>query len=80
MAEGGKGGGNAGLAFIVGGLLVVVAVMAWFLFSGGAMTPTPQDRDVDINVELPELPQVEPPANPLPAPPAPERAPSPSPD
>ena len=56
MAEGGRGGGNAGLAFIVGGLLVVVAIMAWFLFSGGAMTPTPEDRDVDINVDLPELP------------------------
>lgn len=78
MAEGGKGGGNAGLAFIVGGLLVAVAVLAWFLFSGGAMTPTPEDRNVDINVELPELPNVEPPANPLPDAPSPDPAPGPN--
>ena len=29
------GGGNAGLAFIVGGLLVVVAIVAWFVFGRG---------------------------------------------
>ncbi|MBB5745206.1 hypothetical protein [Brevundimonas variabilis] len=52
-------GGNVGLAFIVGGLLVVVAVLAWFMFGrGGAI-----DNTSDINVEV-ELPEVSAPAVP----------------
>lgn len=46
------GGGNAGLAFIVGGLLVVVAVIAWFMFGRGGMD---NSRDVDVDVSLPEV-------------------------
>lgn len=55
MAEEGKGGGNAGLAFIVGGLVVVVVIIAWFLFSGGGAVEAPT-RDVDVEVSLPEAP------------------------
>lgn len=53
-----SGGGNAGLAFIVGGLLVVVAVIAYFVFARGGMEPT-KKVDVDVNlpkVEAPKLP------------------------
>jgi hypothetical protein len=53
-----SGGGNAGLAFIVGGLLVVVAVIAWFVFARGGMEQT-KKVDVDVNlprVEAPKLP------------------------
>jgi len=58
-----SGGGNAGLAFIVGGLLVVVAVLAYFMFfRGGVESPT-KDIDVDVN-----LPRVEAPAVPTPGP------------
>ena len=58
-----SGGGNAGLAFIVGGLLVVVAVLAYFMFfRGGVESPT-KDIDVDVN-----LPKVEAPAAPTPGP------------
>ncbi|WP_374599018.1 hypothetical protein [Brevundimonas sp.] len=47
------GGGNAGLAFIVGGLLVVVAVIAWFVFGrGGGMG---EAKDVNVDVNLPEV-------------------------
>lgn len=46
------GGGNAGLAFIVGGLLVVVAVLAWFMFGRGGMDQT---KDVNVDVNLPEV-------------------------
>jgi len=54
MAEGtNNGGGNAGLAFIVGGLLVVVAVIAWFMFGRGGGVD--QTRDVDVDVSLPEV-------------------------
>ena len=53
-----SGGGNAGLAFVVGGLLVVVAVIAWFVFARGGMEQT-KKVDVDVNlpkVEAPKLP------------------------
>ncbi len=61
------GGGSGWLIFIVGGLVVLVAILAWVFWSGGAMTPTSEDRDVDISIEAPTLPDMpEPPANPLP--------------
>ncbi|MFA4951500.1 hypothetical protein [Brevundimonas sp.] len=54
------GGGNAGLAFIVGGLLVVVAIVAWFVFGrGGGMGGETKDVNVDVN-----LPEVSAPATP----------------
>ena len=67
------------LIFIVGGLVVLVAILAWVFWSGGAMTPAPEDTDVDISVEAPDLPDLpEPPANPLPDAPAPEPVPEPA--
>ncbi|MBO9558607.1 MAG: hypothetical protein J7515_08475 [Caulobacter sp.] len=44
-------GGGAGMAFIIGALVVVVAVIAYFVFTGG-MT---QKKSVDINVKAPQL-------------------------
>lgn len=52
MAESSSGGGNAGLAFIVGGLVVVVAVLAWFLLGRGG---APETKDIDVDVNLPEV-------------------------
>lgn len=52
-----SGGGNAGIAFIVGGLLVVVAVIAFFVFSGG-MPNANKDIDVDVNLPKVEAPSV----------------------
>lgn len=48
-----SGGGNAGLAFIVGGLVVVVAILAWFLFARGGVAP--ETKTVDVDVKLPEV-------------------------
>ena len=68
----GRGGGNgAGMAFIVGGLLVAVAIIAWFVFGRGMATPETRDIDVDVNLpkmEAPKLPPVEPPSVPSPSP------------
>ncbi len=68
--------GNGWLAFVIGGLVVAVAVIGFVLWSNGAPTP---DRvtDVDIDVEMPTprlpdpstLPPVEPPSVPNPPPP-----------
>lgn len=53
MAENSSsGGGNAGLAFIVGGLVVVVAILAWFLFGRGG---APDTKNVEVDVNLPEV-------------------------
>jgi hypothetical protein len=46
-----SGGGGSGMAFIVGALVVVVAVIAYFVFTGG-MT---QKKKVDINVSAPQV-------------------------
>lgn len=48
-----SGGGNTGLAFIVGGIVVVLAIVAYFVFAGGAMTP--ETKDVNVDVNLPEV-------------------------
>jgi len=55
MAEGSNtGGGNAGMAFIVGALVVVVAVLAFLMFSGGFTQK--KKVDVDISASAPQLP------------------------
>lgn len=47
------GGGNTGLAFIIGGIVVVLAVVAWFVFARGGMAPETKEINVDVN--LPEV-------------------------
>jgi hypothetical protein len=60
MAEESKsGGGNTGLAFIVGALVVVVAVLGFMMFSGGFT----QKKSVDVNIsatapKLPDAPKI----------------------
>lgn len=44
------------LAFLVGGLLVVVAVIVWLMYSGGGLPGGSRKVDVDVNVPKPELP------------------------
>jgi phosphoglycerate-specific signal transduction histidine kinase len=53
MAEG-SGNSNATpwLAFLIGGLLVVVAVIGWFVWSGQSAPA----RKVDVTIEAPKLP------------------------
>lgn len=48
-----SGGGNAGLAFIVGGVVVVLAIIAYFVFARGGMAP--ETKDVNVDVDLPEV-------------------------
>lgn len=51
--------GGVGLAFVVGGLVVLVAIIAWFVFGSGRV-PEPErpNLDVDITVPTPRLPEV----------------------
>ena len=53
----GGGGGNTGLAFIVGAIVVVLGVVAWFVFARGG---APETKQIDVDVDLPEVsaPQV----------------------
>jgi len=48
----GGGGGNTGLAFIVGAVVVVLAIVAWFVFARGG---TGAPEQVDVNVDVPEV-------------------------
>jgi len=69
--SGNGGGSNTGLAFIVGGVVVLLALVAWFVLAGGITAPG--TRDVDVDISLPEmtaptLPPVEPPSIPGPGP------------
>ena len=48
----GSGGGNAGLPFIVGGIVVVLAVVAYFVFARGGETGS---KDINVDVNLPEV-------------------------
>lgn len=60
------------MAFIVGGLVVAVAVIAWALYSGRTAAPEPPTVDVDVQVPTPRLPdgppRVDPPPIPAPTP------------
>ncbi len=47
------GGGNAGLAFIVGGIVVVLAIVAYFVFARGGMAP--ESKDIDVDISVPEV-------------------------
>ena len=51
--SGSGGGGNAGLAFIVGGIVVVLAIVAYFVFARGGMAP--ESKDINVDVNLPEV-------------------------
>jgi len=53
----GGGGNNTGLAFIVGAIVVVLAVIAYFVFARGG---APETKEVNVDVDLPEVsaPQV----------------------
>ncbi|MFA4892278.1 hypothetical protein [Brevundimonas sp.] len=68
--------GGGWIGFLVGGLVVVVLIIAFVVFSNGGMSPG-KDTNVDINVDLPDAPKmpdlpdvpaVEPPSVPGPEP------------
>ena len=48
----GGGSGNTGLAFIVGAVVVVLAIVAWFVFARGG---GPETKQIDVNVDVPEV-------------------------
>ena len=48
----GGGSGNTGLAFIVGAIVVVLAVVAWFVFARGG---APETKQIDVDVDMPEV-------------------------
>lgn len=52
------GGGNSGLAFIVGGIVVVLAIVAWFVFARGGVESPAKEVNVDVNVPEVSAPAV----------------------
>ena len=67
MAQQTDSGGGSAMAFVAGALLIVVAIIAYFLLNGG-INP---NRQVDVNVSLPRIeqpavPAIKPPELPTP--------------
>lgn len=54
MAEETRGGGSGWLAFIVGGLLVVVAVLGYMMYTGNGPFQT-ADRSLDVKIDAPTI-------------------------
>lgn len=73
-----RGGSGVLMAFIIGGLVVAVAVIAWVLLSQGTPRPETPSLAVDMDLTLPDAPRlpdgppavppVEPPSVPSPSP------------
>ena len=57
MAEETKNGGSGWLAFIVGGLVVVVAAFGYMAYSGNGPFQT-ANHNLDIKIEAPNLPKM----------------------
>ena len=53
----GSGGGNTFLAFIVGGLLVVVAIFGFFMFTRGHVSLQNSQPSVNLTVKPPAMPK-----------------------
>jgi hypothetical protein len=71
MTEQSSGGGGTAMAFIIGAVVVVLAIVAWVVFSGGMNQTRKVEVDVDLPaIEAPSLPAVEPPTVPSPTSPA----------
>jgi hypothetical protein len=54
MADGNSGGGNTFLAFLVGGLIVVVAVLGYFMMSGHGVGSI-ASISFDVNISAPKV-------------------------
>ena len=68
-----SGGGGGFIAFLIGGLVIVVAIIAFVLLSGNNPVKDVADTNVDVDVNLPKmeapkLPEIEPPTVPSPGP------------
>lgn len=70
--------GGAWLAYVVGGLVVALAVILWALSSRRVEAPTPRAVDVEVNLpRLPEAPRLpDSPITPPVEPPSPPSAPA----
>lgn len=53
-----SGGGNTGLAFIVGAVVVVLAIVVYFVFVRGGVGTDAKTVNVDVNLPSVEAPAV----------------------
>ncbi|MCC7266537.1 MAG: hypothetical protein IT546_04255 [Caulobacteraceae bacterium] len=69
MAQSETGGGNSAtpwLAFLVGGLIVIVAVIGYFMYTGGQSPKPSVPETVNVDISAPKTPEL--PNAPAPAP------------
>lgn len=68
-----SGGGGGFIAFLIAGIVIVLAVVAFVVLSGNSPAKDAADTNVDVDVNLPkmeapQLPNIEPPTLPTPGP------------
>lgn len=69
-----RSGGGSWIGLLLGGLVIVVLIIAFVVFSRGGMDAKDTNVDVDVDLpkmeapKMPDLPEVEPPTLPQPAP------------
>lgn len=56
QSDSGNGGGIAVLAFIVGGLIVLVAIVGFMMYSGGSV---PGGDELNVEISAPEMPDIQ---------------------
>jgi hypothetical protein len=56
MANGSGSGGKSILAFVLGALVIVVAVIGFFMYSGGHFGPAQHTANLNVHVTAPTKP------------------------
>jgi len=56
MADGSDSGATPWLAFLIGGLIVAVVVLGFFMYGGGHFGAQPSTSSVNLTVHTPKVP------------------------
>ncbi len=58
MAENRRSGATPWLAFLVGGLIVALAVLGYFLYSGASVVERQLPPTIDVDINVPKVPPI----------------------
>lgn len=58
MADNRRSGATPWLAFLVGGLIVVLAVLGYFLYSGGGPAKPELPSSINVDINVPKVPPI----------------------
>lgn len=58
MAENRRTGATPWLAFLVGGLIVILAALGYFLYSGASVVEQQLPPTIDVDINVPKVPPI----------------------